>query len=41
MRQLLDQPDVLQQRRASPAGGHDVGIVDDWYAGGSRETLCC
>ena len=41
MRQLLDQPDVLQQRRASRAGGHDVGVVGDRCAGGSGETLCC
>jgi hypothetical protein len=38
MRQLLDHPEVLQQRRAAPAGGHDVGVVGDRYAGGSGEA---
>ena len=33
MRQLLDQPDILQQRRAAPTGGHDVGVVSDRGAG--------
>ena len=33
VRQLLDQPDVLQQRRAARAGGHDVGVVGDRRAG--------
>ena len=27
MRQLLDQPDILQQRRAARTCGHDVGVV--------------
>ena len=37
MRQLLDQPDVLQQRRAARAGGHNVGVVSDRCAGGVGE----
>ena len=34
MRQLLDQPDVLQQGRAARAGGLDVEVVDHRRAGG-------
>ena len=41
MRQLLEQPDVLQQRRAARAGGHDVGVVGDRCAGFIGETLRC
>ena len=41
MRQLLDQPDVLQQRRTARTGGHDVGVVGDRRAGGIGETLRC
>src|SRR5216683_5868388 len=29
LRHLLDQPDILEQRRAAPTGGHDVGVVGD------------
>ena len=29
VRELLEQPDVLQQRRAARAGGLDVLVVDD------------
>jgi len=27
MRHLFDQPDILEQRRAAPTGGHDVGVA--------------
>src|SRR5204862_180461 len=41
LRQLLDQPDVLQQRGAAPTGGHDVGVVGHRCAGGVGENLRC
>jgi hypothetical protein len=37
MRHLLDQPDVLQQRRAARTGRHDVGVVGDRRTGGIGE----
>src|SRR5882724_2391881 len=41
MRQLLDQPDILQERRAASAGRHDVGVVCDRRAGCVRKPLLC
>jgi hypothetical protein len=39
MRQLLEQPDVLQQDRAARAGGLGVLIVDDGSAGSGGEVF--
>jgi hypothetical protein len=39
MRDLLDQPDILQQSRAAWACGHDVGVVGYRRAGRAGENL--
>ena len=37
MRQFLDQPYILEQRRAASTGGHDIGVVSDRRTGGIGE----
>jgi hypothetical protein len=39
VRRLLDQPDVLQQRRTARAGSHHVGAVGDWLTGAFVKTF--
>src|SRR5690606_17838479 len=39
MRELFDQPDILQQDGTSWSGCHGVLIVDDWRASGSSELF--
>ncbi len=39
MRHLLDQPDILQQRRTARACGHDVGVVGHRRASRAGENL--